>query len=431
MRNSKVKTTVNTALIVSVAGMLASFPFKEHFAGGLLFSAFNAATIGGLADSFAVGALFGNPLRIKWPAFMGTRVIERNRSRLIHELGHMVQHELLTTEHIQARLQEYNVSAILINYLREHGGQQHVTEIAERLAGELASRTDEHELAKGLQDLLFSQTDVFQLADLAADLADWTIRNGYDETIIHFLLNELIRVVENERFRLILQQLAASALASYEQGKFRRQFVNLAAGLEPETLSGKIQHKIAEFLRDMQAPDHPERIKLKLKLEQYVLNLRNDPDWRAAVEQSKTRLLILLKDNVRLDSFVRGMLDSLLHASPDDGKQEHSQEPVLSSWMERKIDQTISRFESDSELLQRFDRAIRQFLLQWIEQKHSFIAKVVTDKLNTYSQEELIAMVRDKAGRDLQYIRLNGLAVGGLIGILLYLVSFVVGGWSR
>ncbi|GGA41310.1 membrane protein [Paenibacillus physcomitrellae] len=411
--------------------MLASFPFKEHFAGGLLFSAFNAATIGGLADSFAVGALFGNPLRIKWPAFMGTRVIERNRSRLIHELGHMVQHELLTTDHINARLQEYSISAILIKYLREHGGQQHITEIAERLAGELASRTDEHELAKVLQDLLFSNAEVFQLADLAADLADWTIRNGYDEYIIHFLLSELIRVVESERFRLILEQLVSSALASYEQGKFRRQFVNLAAGLEPEALSGKIQAKIADFLREMQVPDHPERVKLKLKMEQYILNLRYDPDWRAAIEQSKNKLLLALKEHVRLDPFVRGMLDALLHTSPEIMQQQEGGRPVLSSWLGRKVDQTISRFESDTKLLDSFDRAVRGVLLQWIEQKHSFIAKVVTDKLNTYSQEELVAMVRDKAGKDLQYIRLNGLVIGGLVGVLLYLVSFVVGGLSR
>ncbi|WP_203232161.1 DUF445 domain-containing protein [Paenibacillus pinistramenti] len=422
---------MDTALIVSAAGVLASFPFREHVLGGILFSGFNAATIGGLADSFAVGALFGNPLKIKWPAFMGTRVIERNRSRLINELGDMVQHELLTTANIQQRLEQYSISAILIGYLKERGGQQHITEIAQRLAEELASRTDEHELGEGLRKMIFRDAGIFRLADLFADLGEWMIRSGYDEPILHFLLDELVRIVNTERFRLVIQKLARSALDSYEHGKFRRQFVNQAAGLEPEQVSGKIQAKIADFLTDMKSPSHPERAKLKAKLQQYISNLRSDPDWRAALEKSEAKLLKIGEEHIRLDRLIREELDALLRPSLGSDEAPNQAASVLQGWIGRKVGQGISKLESDSELQKTIDHKVKGYLLQWVEQRHSLIAKVVTDKLNTYSEEELIEMVRDKAGRDLQYIRLNGLAIGGVIGVLLYLVSFLTGGVFR
>ncbi len=63
-----------------------------------------------------------------------------------------------------------------------------------------------------------------------------------------------------------------------------------------------------------------------------------------------------------------------------------------------------------------------------MEQKHSYIGKLVTDKLNSFSETELTQLVREKAGRDLQYIRINGIGVGALIGVVLYLATFWIGG---
>nr|WP_273545626.1 DUF445 domain-containing protein [Paenibacillus caui] len=413
---------------MSAAGVVAAFPFRDYFWGGVLFSACNAATIGGLADSFAVGALFGNPLKIKWPAFMGTRVIARNRERLIGELGNMVQYELLTTANIQARLSEYSISAILIDYLRKHGGQEDITEIAERLAKELMVKMDVQELANALHELLFGSMEALQASDIAADVADWIVRNGYDEPIIDFLIHELIKIVHTERFRLVIERLADSVLSSYESGKFRRQFVNIAAGLEASSLSGKIQLKIASFLKEMLSPSHAQRIKLKEQMGHFVLRLRSDPDLRDSIERGKLRIINAIKGHVQLDAFVREILNFFLQLSKEDGATGGGKGTALYSWIDRKIEQGIGTLENNEDLLQAIDRYIKKNVLMWIEQRHGFIAQVVTDKLNTYSEQQLIGMVQDKAGPDLQYIRLNGIGIGGLIGAFLYLITFWIGG---
>jgi uncharacterized membrane-anchored protein YjiN (DUF445 family) len=84
--------------------------------------------------------------------------------------------------------------------------------------------------------------------------------------------------------------------------------------------------------------------------------------------------------------------------------------------------------EGNAELLTRIDQYVKSTLLKWMEQKHSYIGRAVTDKLNTFTEDELIKLAREKAGRDLQYIRINGIGVGALIGIALYLATFWIGG---
>lgn len=408
--------------------MLVTFPLRDTFAGGLLFSLFNAATIGGLADSFAVGALFGNPLKIKWPAFMGTRVIERNRTRLIGELGHMVQHELLTPANIEARLNEYSISAILLRYLKEHGGEEHLLSVANRLTDELLLRLDPGEVAGALRELLEGSTPAFPLSDTAADIADWTLAHGYDEVILDLLLRELLRMADTERFRQVLEGLIASVLSAYEAGQFRRQFVNIAAGLDPESLGEKIQLKIASFLTELGSKDHPLRIQFKEQIRQFAGRLRNDPILRASLEQKKSGLAARLLDEIRLGDWAHKAIDSLLTAAQTENGTAREAVPAVHVWITRKLRVALRRLGRNQALLEELDRDLKRVLLSWTNQQHSFIAKVVMEKLDTYSTAELTAMVQEKAGRDLQYIRLNGTAVGGLIGALLYLLTFWIGG---
>ena len=422
MKKSKVKVAVDSALILSAAGVLAAFPFREHFLGGLLLSTCNAAVIGGLADSFAVGALFGNPLGIKWPAFMGTRVIARNRNRLIHELGHMVQNELLTTASIKAILDDYSISSIIIRYLRESGGQADLVAITERLAKELINHMDIDELSVTIRELFLGNPEAVSLSDIAADIGDWTIQHGYDDQLIDFLIDELISIVRTDRFRLILERLASSVLSTYENGNFRRQFVNLAAGLDAKAISSKIQGLTERFLDDMHMKTHSQRLKLKSEIERFVTRLRDDMVLRATLEQRKIEAVSFLKTQIDLAPLIQQWTKAILE------QPEASAPSMLHDWMDQQLSQQLNRWSAQEEQLRPFDDRIKTIIFEWVEQKQSLITGVITDKLSTYSEEELSQLVQDKAGRDLQYIRLNGLVVGSLIGLFLYLLNFWVEG---
>ncbi|RCW42502.1 DUF445 domain-containing protein [Paenibacillus prosopidis] len=424
MSKFSIKKKADLALLLSAIGIFAAFPFHHSFAGGLFFSLFSAATIGGLADSFAVSALFGNPLRIKWPAWMGTNIISRNRERLIGELVMMVQNELLTIPNIKERLDEYNIADVLVVYLKQHGGEEGINDILQQLADDVITTIDLQDLAKMVQTFVLEHADTIQVADIAADIGDWTIRNRYDDRMIEFMIPELVKIVRSAPFRNVVGQIVDSALRSYEGDKFRRKLMDYSAGLETANISGKIQEWLVSFLEQFASEEHPQRKQIKQFIGNFVMRLRTDDQLRYRIESGKTKLLESVKAEIRLDSYIQKGLESIRQAAAANAEGELERYP----WIREKIHQGVVYLEGNAELLTRVDQYVKSTLLKWLEQKHSYIGKAVTDKLNTFSEDELIKLAKEKAGRDLQYIRINGIGVGALIGVVLYLATFWIGG---
>lgn len=423
MDKTNIKKRANAALAFSGAGILAAFPFQQTFMGGLLFSAFSAATIGGLADSFAVSALFGNPLRIHWPRWMGTRIISRNRERLIGELVAMVEQELLTIPNIRERLAEYDISAVITTYLRDQGGTREVNAILQQLAADIIAKVDANELAEAVQQFLLDHADMLQVSDIIADIGDWTLKHGYDERVAQFLVQQLIKLAESEQFRIMIEQIAQSAIKSYEGDKLGRRLVDFTAGMNAYSISNKIQAWIISFLGQFSEPDHPLRERLNDLIVQFIQRLRSDEPLRERMEQGKLKLIHSIKDHIHIDEFLKERLLELRAAVAASADTEDKL-----PWMTRKVEETISQFVQNRSALEQMDQTVKSWLMNWIEQKHSFIGRTVQDKLNQFSEEELIELVKDKAGHDLQFIRLNGIVVGALIGAVLYLSTFWIGG---
>ncbi|MGM0881037.1 MAG: DUF445 domain-containing protein [Bacillota bacterium] len=424
MNKLSIKKKADLALLLSAIGIFAAFPFHHSFAGGLFFSLFSAATIGGLADSFAVSALFGNPLRIKWPAWMGTNIISRNRERLIGELVMMVQNELLTIPNIKDRLDEYNIADVLVVYLKQHGGEEGINDILQQLADDVITTIDLQDLAKMVQTFVLEHADTIQVADIAADIGDWTIRNRYDDRMIEFMIPELVKIVRSAPFRSVVGQIVDSAIRSYEGDKFRRKLMDYSAGLETANISGKIQEWLVSFLEQFASEEHPQRKQIKQYIGNFVVRLRTDGQLRYRIESGKANLLQSVKAEIRLDSYIQKGLESIRQAAAANAEGELERYP----WIREKVHQGVVYLEGNAELLTRVDQYVKSTLLKWLEQKHSYIGKAVTDKLNTFSEEELIKLAKEKAGRDLQYIRINGIGVGALIGVVLYLATFWIGG---
>ncbi|OMF29410.1 hypothetical protein BK133_17905 [Paenibacillus sp. FSL H8-0548] len=424
MNKFSIKKKADLALLFSAIGIFIAFPFHENFVGGLFFSLFSAATIGGLADSFAVSALFGNPLQIKWPVWMGTNIIARNRERLIGELVQMVQNELLTIPNIKERLDEYNIADVLVAYLKQHGGEAGVNDILQQLADDVITTIDLQELAATVQTFLLEHADSIPVADIAADVGDWTIKNGYDDRVIEFIIPELIKIVKSAPFGTVVEQIVNSAIRSYEGDKFRRKLIDFTAGLESANISGRLQTWIVSYLQKFHSKEHPQRKELKAFITEFVVRLHTDEQLRSRIEAGKTSLLTAVKTDIRLDVYIQRGLESLRRAAAANAEGKLARYP----WIQEKVHEGISYLADNAELLSKLDQYVKTTLLKWLEQKHSYIGNMVSEKLTSFSVEELTELVKEKAGRDLQYIRINGIGVGALIGVVLHLATFWIGG---
>lgn len=428
MGRTNIKKQANALLVLSGAGILAAFPFQHTFGGGLLFAACSAATIGGLADSFAISALFGNPLRIKWPAWMGTHIIARNRERLIGELADMVEKELLTVDTIRDTLSELNLAEVIVRYLTERDGSEKTKELATKLAADMLGNVNAEELAKAVQSFVRDRSGSVRVADLIADIAEWSVKNGYDDRVLTFFAGQFARLAGTPQFGIVIEKFASAAIRSYEGDKFRRRLVDFTAGLNAQAISDKVQAWIVAFLKELGQEDHPHREALRGKIAELVVRLREDDELRGKVEAGKEKLLATAGDKLKLDEFLAARLESLrsklLHGSGED--EESASRPI--AWMRGQFDKGIRRLAADAGLQSSLDGMLKRSLLSWISQKHAMIGVMVREKLGALSESDLIELVKDKAGKDLQYIRLNGMIVGSLVGIILYFATFWIGG---
>ncbi|MFB9324887.1 DUF445 domain-containing protein [Paenibacillus aurantiacus] len=430
IKKDHVKRYADSALTLSFVGTLAAYPFQHTFWGGLCYSGFSAATIGGLADTFAVSALFRQPLGIPWPRFMGTRIIARNRDRLINEIVDMVQHELLSLPSIRRKVEQFQVADMLETYLTKHGGEADLTRLLQRFASEAMEGADIGELARKVQAFLLDHAHNFQASDLLADVADWTIRNGYDDKLLDFLIREGIRLVKTTELRQAVEQLVASALKTYEGDRNNRKFVNSVAGINPVSMSHVVQMKLALALQQQLRPDNPKRLHLKELLAEYARRLREEEALREKVERGKLQLIAFAREHLdlgaMLEEWLRRLKPDPAAAAEEKGAARSTPDQERSEWMHRRIAEFVRKFSGSRASLESLDGALKQAAMRGFEQKHDAIGRLVREGLEQFTEAELIRFVHDKAGRDLQFIRLNGTVVGGLIGLLLFLAT----GWG-
>ena len=388
-----------------------SLPFAGSFAGGLAASTFGAAMIGGLADWFAVSALFRKPLGIPWR----TAVIPRNRDRLYAMLVDMVQEELLSKENMKRKIAEHDIAGVVLRYLDEHGGSKAFKRMVHRLMSDVLDKADPQAVGRLLGQFLRQEAASVRVAPLVCSLGTWTVQAGYDQQISRFIAAELAVIVKSAEFGRLLAAFLKTALAHYEAEKNRRKLFNHIAGLSPEKLAGFLQQQLSAWLHKLQQPDHPVHIELRRRLCDYLRRLQTEPQAAQVWEDWKQDWLA----DADLDGLVQQAVAWLLREAG-----EHQQ---VAQWLraaDRFVDQLLADFQASPVQQQRVSDAIRQALLHFIDTHHAKIGALVHERLSLFSNTELVSFIEDKVGEDLQIIRVNGSVIGGLTGSVLYCLTF-------
>jgi uncharacterized membrane-anchored protein YjiN (DUF445 family) len=151
-------------LVITAIGTLATFPFRDAFWIGLLYSGFVAATIGGLADWFAVTALFRHPLGIRWPQWMRTQLIPRRKQKLFEDMVYMLESELLTKKVLKDKIRSLQLHDMIVRYLEKHGGRKQVIELLEKMTTELIRQVEPASVVRSLEGFVRQQLNRFLAA---------------------------------------------------------------------------------------------------------------------------------------------------------------------------------------------------------------------------------------------------------------------------
>lgn len=407
------KATI-TLVLVSF-GFAISYPFGYTFFGGLIASGCGSAMIGGLADWFAVSALFRRPLGIPFR----TEIIARNRKRITESMIGMVEQELFTRENIKETLNHYDVAALILRYLDEYDGKERLKEIAHRIARDMLRNINPEKWGGFLARFVQTNIASIRVAVPLGQAIAWTIEHGFFDRVVEFIIGEIRMLIRQPQVRTLFAGLIAEAWVAYEKHMLRRhlagQFVS-GLGVTQVALAELVQHKATAYLGELMNQGHPLRRELRDRLLTYAKRLREDNELQKQFEEWKSQWL---SGRPEMEYFCREIVRTAVDMVVGDPNQ-----PLVRRSVGIQIDRLVALFHQDIGQQQALGRVVRQALTSLIDTHHDQIGHIVRDRLQHFSTESLVQFIEQRVGNDLQMIRINGSVVGGLVGVAIFLLMY-------
>ncbi len=408
------KHKANLLLGITLLVCLASYPYRHTMGGGLLCAVASAALAGGLADWFAVTALFRKPLGFPWH----TAMIPRKREQMFHAFSVMVQDDLLTGSNMARTLRDYDTTAVILEYLYKQDGKRQVEKLLRLALLTLAQQGKARQTAHLLNQLVQKNLATLSLAEPLLMGVAWLLRRKYDAAIVVFVLEEVSRLIRQPQFLSMLAPLLAQVQQSYEKEKVRRKVFDQLFQLSAEQAGRAIQRALTALLEAMKQPEHPARRLLHNWLRQKMRQVQRDRILRRQLDNWLKQRLV----ESRLGEQLFPALQRLLQADAVDRQSLLWELGRLSRYLE----QMLEEFAGNEAARAVADQVIKQRLCCFVERHGAEIGRLIKSSLEQFSNDWLIRFIEDKVGHDLQMIRINGSLVGGLAGGLIFLIDRAV-----
>lgn len=380
----------NIALGLSALGLAAAYPFQSAFWGGLVTSGCSAALVGGLADWFAVNALFRRPLGVPAGKVFRTEIIPRNRERIFLALRSMVENELLSHEVLKTKVETYDFAApatAIWKALDRDSLQDILTRCLQQLQENLGDSVQElHQESLALLEQTSIREE--QFIPLAEKAFHNLLAGQEGKKAVAALLDNLSHWVQETEIHLWLTRWLEKSIERYISQNSSRKFLAMFLP-DPSQLAHSLQKQLADYLLE---------------------------------DQTAADILEWLK-KAHLASTIYSKLAETLTA--DLIQKLHTPESVLAlkKQLWRSLDEGVLSLNESPEKRHGFNQHVQSLLLPFLDNKHEKIGEIVHEGLEKYSNEMLVELIESKAGDDLQMIRINGSVVGGVAGIAIYLAS--------
>ena len=363
-----------------------------------------ASMIGALADWFAVTALFRHPLGIPIPH---TAIIPRRKDQIGDALGVFVQSNFLTRSVLAEKLRSVGVARRVGEWLVE---PEHARRLGDNLGAALTgiSQVLRDDDVQGFVDqLVSSRIRSTPAAPILARVVEIAVEGGHHQDVLSSGLRGLRRFLDDNK-----------AVLRSKLGQESPEWVPVWVD---DRVFAKAFSALQKFLGEVAStPDHELRAALDVRLQDYVIALRTDPEAAARVESVKQEILEHPSVREWSASLWGGIKKSLLELSNDP-----------SSELRQRFQASIVHFgatlRDDPEVQAKLDRWVEGAAAYVVDQYSADIADLVSGTVAKWDAEETSNRIELQVGRDLQFIRINGTVVGGLAGLVIYTVAQLIG----
>jgi len=367
---------------------------------GFIRATTEAAMIGGLADWFAVTALFRHPLGLPIPH---TAIVAKRKDRIGRTLGNFVQNNFLSRPVLQGKLEGVHLAERGARWLAQPVNAQL---IARQVAGGLARTAEaipEREATRLIAQTLSERVDGTKVAPLLGNVLLLVASDGRHQELLDDALRLVAQAVDDNRDLIRIKVLEESPW--------------WIPGVVDERIYQKILSATENLIHEVSSdPDHPLRSKFDTALARFIEKLRTSPEMIEKAEAMKAELLGPEVLDDLSSSAWRSVRDGLVRYAT----REAEEGPGA---LERGITSFAEALLANDELLAKIDDFAIRSALTMVEQHRHQAGELISNTVSSWDPDATSHRIELAIGRDLQFIRINGTIVGGLAGLAIYVLS--------
>lgn len=365
-----------------------------------------AAMVGGLADWFAVTALFRHPLGLPIPH---TAIVPKNKDRIGDQLAQFLRDNFLIPHVVARRMQRMDVAGAAGAWLAAPtGGSAQLTRGMSRLAVEVLQALDQERLGGMVRGMMVQQVRTIELSPLAGRALGAAIADKRHLPVI------------DAGLKWARDAISSNDAVIRELVQDRVWRVVRWAKLD-ETIADKLIETLEKLLVEVaDNPDHPLRKKLDEGLANLAWDLQYDDAMKARVEEAKLAML----ENPAMQEWINGLWEraraGMLSLARDP-------ERLLKGGFGQALRQLGETLQQDPRLRDTINRFVRRAVVGAAADYGDGIVRLVSETVRGWDTATITRRLENAVGRDLQYIRINGTLVGGMVGMAIHAVDVGLG----
>jgi uncharacterized membrane-anchored protein YjiN (DUF445 family) len=403
-RLDRMKRLATGMLVLSTAIYAVSWWLERRWPWlGFVRATAEAAMIGGLADWFAVTALFRHPLGLPIPH---TAIVAARKDRIGRTLGNFVQFNFLSREVVSRRIAQMRVGERVVHWLADPTNARLIArQVAAGLARTAEALPDEA-ATRLIGEGLTARVQATRVAPLLGNLLGILVADSRHQD----LLDDALRLVE----QAVIDNREIIRLKVAEETPW------WVPGVVDEKIYQKIVTAVESLLRDVRGdPGHPLRAKFDVALVRFTEKLQHSPEVIAKAEALKDELL---------NATVVEELSGSVWRSARTGLARYAEraDSAAPGALERGIVAFASSLLQNEAMLARVDEFVIDAVTGVVEQHRHEVGELIAHTVSAWDADATSRRIELAIGRDLQFIRINGTIVGGLAGLAIYTISRVL-----
>ncbi|WP_348691893.1 DUF445 domain-containing protein [uncultured Nocardioides sp.] len=362
-----------------------------------------ASMVGAIADWFAVTALFRHPLGLPIPH---TALIPRRKDELGRGLEEFVGENFLSEEVVRERVLGARVSSRVGDWLVEPDNSRRVAEEAAEVVGVALSKVRDEHVRSLVEDALVPRFREEPISPLLGNLLAESMRDDLHHGLVDLALEELHGwLVDNPD--------TVTEVIGERAPWWAPPSIN-------DRVTSRIHLELVRWVADIRdQPRHRARAALDSMLRQLAEDLQHDEGTMARTEALKERLL----DRPQVIATAISLWEALRHALTD---SLDDPEGAVRLRMRTELERFARRLVDEPALRERLDGLAADAVVFAVERYGSELTQVITHTIERWDGREAAERIELHVGRDLQFIRINGTIVGGLVGVLIHTVSIAI-----